>query len=325
MEFNNSLGLSTCLVGKKVAVIGASGYIGSHVVDMFLSEKCFVYAFSRNLPGLLANTALANPNLLLFDLDISDKLAVDSSLVDIDIVIHLASSTLPYTSNLDPTGDINSNLIGALNVLNSAIKNKVKKFIFISSGGTIYGRPSQVPIPETHATDPICSYGIVKLAIEKYIGFYGQLHNIHCTILRLANPYGGRQKLHSGQGVVPAFLSRALDSQTLEVWGDGSIVRDFLYISDVIKAIKLACSYYGDQLVFNIGSGSGLSILELIELIQSMLDHPLELIFKEPRSFDVPTNVLSIEKARRDLNWVPQVSPVEGLKLFYHQLSRVND
>ena len=109
--------------------------------------------------------------------------------------------------------------------------------IFISSGGTVYGRPIQVPISESHPTNPICSYGIVKLAMEKYINMYNNLHDINCTILRLANPYGGRQKVDSGQGVVPAFLSRAIGFKSLEVWGDGSVIRDFLYISDAIDAI----------------------------------------------------------------------------------------
>ena len=177
----------------------------------------------------------------------------------------MASSSLPHNSNNDPHNDIQSNLIGSLNLLDASVENNISKFVFISSGGTVYGPPIDVPILETHPTNPICSYGIVKLAIEKYVMLYQKLYNLNSTILRLANPYGERQRLDAKQGVVPVFMHRAMNDLPLEVWGDGSVIRDFLYISDVVEAIRLSCIYNGNKTIFNIGSGVGMSLNEIPE------------------------------------------------------------
>ena len=213
-------------------------------------------------------------------------------------------------------------ICGSLNVLECAVKNKVSKVVFLSSGGTVYGNPVFTPIAETHPTNPICSYGINKLAIEKYCFLYQQLYGLDTVILRLANPYGERQRLDSGQGVVPVFLGRALRNQPLEIWGDGSTIRDFLYISDVIDAITSACLYEADgsQNLFNIGSGKGISLNELIFLIEKVVDKKLDIVYKSSRSFDVPSNILSISKAQEYLAWYPKVSNEDGLRRFFSYL-----
>lgn len=308
------------LSGKRVAVIGSSGYIGSHVVESLLHLKCHVLAISRGFPGLLLSSSLQDPLLTVSNLSINDYSRLNHALVGIDVVIHLASSSLPQTSNDDPLADVNSNLIGSLNILKSCVNNKIKRFIFISSGGTVYGRPESVPISESHPTNPICSYGIVKLAIEKYILLYRNLYNLDGIILRLANPYGGRQRLDSIQGVVPIFLNRALNSLPLNILGDGSIVRDYIYITDVVEAILSSCIYSGSDCLFNIGSGSGTSLRELVGLIQDLIDTELVISYKPSRSFDVPTNVLSINKAVQELCWKPSVTPKLGLQKYYETL-----
>ena len=308
------------LSGKRIAVIGSSGYIGSHVVDSLLYLKCPVVAISRSFPGLLDPVTLQNPLRTTVDISINDYSSLKSVLAGVDIVIHLASSCLPQTSNDDPLADIKSNLIGSLNILESCMLNKIQKIIFISSGGTVYGRPEFVPITEDHATNPICSYGIIKLAIEKYLYLYRDLYNIDAIILRLANPYGGRQRLNSMQGVVPVFLYRALNSLPLQIWGDGSAVRDFLYISDVVQAILSSCVYSGSEYLFNIGSGSGTSLRELVSLIEDLIDARLSVVYQPSRSFDVSTNVLSINKAIRELGWKPTIPPSLGLQKYYESL-----
>ena len=308
------------LSGKRVAVIGSSGYIGSHLVDSLLHLKCHVLAISRGLPGLLLSSSLQNPLLTTLNLSINDYQRLNNALVGIDIVIHLASSSLPQTSNDNPISDVNSNLIGSLNILKSCVNNKIRRIIFISSGGTVYGRPEFVPITEAHPTNPICSYGIVKLAIEKYILLYRDLYNLDGIILRLANPYGGRQRLNSIQGVVPIFLNRALNSLPLNILGDGSIVRDFVYITDVVEAILSSCIYSGSDHLFNIGSGTGTSLHDLVGLIQDLIDTELVISYKPSRSFDVPTNVLSINKAVQELCWKPSINPKLGLQKYYDAL-----
>ena len=316
----NSLNSGDFLQAQSVAVIGASGFIGSHLIDSLLEQGCHIKAISRNLPGLISPTALDNSFFSSHSVDISDYELLHELLCGVDIVIHLACSTVPKQSNLDPKLDVEVNLIGSLNILKACVARNIKRLIFISSGGTVYGTPESIPIDESHPTNPSCSYGITKLAIEKYISLYRDLYGLSGVILRLANPYGERQRLQSGQGVVPTFLYKAITRQTLEVWGDGSTVRDFLYISDVVEAIKSACDCDDSQFIFNIGSGQGTSINQLISVIQDITGLELCVDYKSSRLFDVPANVLSIDKAYKYLNWSPLVCSKDGIARFYKYL-----
>lgn len=304
----------------RAAVVGASGFIGSHLVDGLLTEGYRVRALARHLPGMISAEAQANPALSLQPLDMTDRLGLEQALAGVDLVVHLASGSLPHSSNRNPHDDVGVNLLGALNLLEASRSAGVQRLLVVSSGGTVYGIPQQVPIPEDHPTDPLCSYGITKLAIEKYVALYRQLHGLDGLVLRLANPYGERQRLDASQGVVPVFLGRALRFEPLEIWGDGSTVRDFLHISDVVSALLAACRYEGPERLFNIGSGTGLSLRELVELLEHELDRSLEVHYQEGRSFDVPTNVLCIDRANRCLGWKPKVTTVEGLQRFHQSL-----
>jgi UDP-glucose 4-epimerase len=301
----------------KVVVVGASGFIGSHLVDGLLAAGCRVRALARHLPGLISEAAQADPALKLIPLSMADGLALQQAIEGADLVFHLASGSLPQSSNRDPQADVQVNLLGALKVLEAARLAQVQRLVMVSSGGTVYGIPQQVPIPETHPTDPTCSYGISKLAIEKYVALYRQLHGLDGLVLRLANPYGERQRLDATQGVVPVFLGKALRGEPLQIWGDGSTVRDFLYISDVVEALLAAARYQGEERIFNVGSGEGLSLNQLVALLEAELLQPLAVEYLPSRKFDVPTNVLCIERARRCLGWRPQVPLSEGLRRLY--------
>ena len=189
----------------KVVVVGASGFIGSHLVDALLVAGYKVKAISRHLPGLISSVAQADSNLTMVPVSMVDSLALEQAIEGADLVFHLASGSLPQSSNLDPQADVRVNLLGALNLLEASRKARVKRLVMVSSGGTVYGAPQQVPIPETHPTEPTCSYGITKLAIEKYVALFRQLYGLDCVVLRLANPYGERQRFDATQGVVPVF------------------------------------------------------------------------------------------------------------------------
>ena len=297
----------------QAVVVGASGFIGSHLVDGLLAAGYRVKALARHLPGLISPVAQANPALTLSPLSMSDGLALQEAMEGADLVFHLASGSLPQSSNRDPQADVQVNLLGALKVLEAARQAQVKRLVMVSSGGTVYGAPQQVPIPETHPTEPTCSYGICKLAIEKYVALYRQLHGLDGLVLRVANPYGERQRLDATQGVVPVFLGKALRGEPLQIWGDGSTVRDFLHISDVVTALLAAARYAGEERLFNVGSGEGLSLNQLVALLGAELQRPLAVEYLPARGFDVPTNVLCIELAQRCLGWSPQVPVAEGL------------
>ena len=297
----------------RAVVSGASGFIGSHLVDGLLAAGYRVKALGRNMPGLIGKSALANPDLTTLSVDMSDRLALDDSIEAADVVFHLASGSLPQSSNRDPHADVQVNLLGALNLLEAARKAHVNRFVMVSSGGTVYGVPKHIPIPEDHSTEPTCSYGITKLAIEKYVELYRQLYGIDGVILRVANPYGERQRLDATQGVVPVFLGKALSGEPLQIFGDGETVRDFLHVSDVVTALIAASRYSGPQHIFNIGFGEGVSLNQLVKILECSLDRTFQVEYLPSRGFDVPTNVLCIDRARKYLNWSPCISVTEGI------------
>jgi UDP-glucose 4-epimerase len=296
-----------------VSIVGASGFIGSHLVDALLVRGYEVRAISRTLPGLLSKSSLKNTSLSFYPLDIQNYESLKRAVSGSDFVFHLACSTLPASSNLDPRSDVSVNLLGTLNLLDICVEENIKRLVVISSGGTVYGVPRFVPITEEHPTNPICSYGITKLAIEKYVSLYNKLYGLNGIILRVSNPYGERQRFDSSQGVIPIFLREALQFHPLKILGDGSSVRDYLYISDLIDSLLAVMLYDGAEYLFNIGSGNGLSLLDLVNEIQDLLGRSLELVYTNKREFDVPSNILSIAKAQSCLSWAPQVSISEGL------------
>ena len=177
--------------------------------------------------------------------DFSSTHDVSDAISGVDIVLHLVSTTLPKSSNDDPIYDVQSNVVATLQMLNAMVAHNVRKIVFISSGGTVYGNPMYLPIDEKHPTDPLVSYGITKLAIEKYLQMYSHLYGIRAITLRVANPYGERQRIETAQGAVGVFLHHALKGLPIEIWGDGSVTRDYIHVSDVAEAFVRAVEYSG--------------------------------------------------------------------------------
>jgi UDP-glucose 4-epimerase len=189
----------------------------------------------------------------------------------------------------------------------------VSKVIFVSSGGTVYGIPRQIPIPETHATDPLCSYGICKLAVEKYLYLFQALHGLAYCVLRLSNPFGERQRIASAQGAVTTFLHKALNQEVIDIWGDGSVVRDYIYVGDAVQALLAAIDRRADGQVINVGSGLGQSLNDILAAIETLNSAPVRRRYTAGRPFDVPVNTLDIARAQVVLNWRPEVPFSEGL------------
>jgi UDP-glucose 4-epimerase len=198
-------------------------------------------------------------------------------------------------------------------MLNAMVANNVQKIIFISSGGTVYGTPHYLPIDEQHPTNPLVSYGITKLTIEKYLQMFESLHGIKAITLRVANPYGERQRIETAQGAVGVFLHRALKDTPIEIWGDGSVTRDYIHISDVAEAFLQAINYTGTKRIFNISSGLGISLNELIGLLENVLGKSIVRHYLPARPFDVPVSVLSNALAKEHLQWSPLTSMSNGI------------
>lgn len=292
----------------KISVLGAAGFIGRHLCTALAAAGHQVRGFDR-APADGAWPEIVGVNWLAGDF--GSKADITSALDDVEVVFHLISASIPKTSNENPARDLQENVGATLGLLDSLVALPCPpKLIFISSGGTVYGIPRTIPIPESHPTDPLCAYGIGKLAIEKYLALYRRLYGLDYRILRLANPYGEYQQLHSGQGVIPVFLNKALHNEPLEIWGDGSVIRDYLYIGDVVAAIMAAMGYAGPERIFNIGSGIGHSLNDLIELIRELLGRDIACRCLPARTCDVPVNILDISQAEAVLGWRP-ITPLE--------------
>lgn len=294
-------------------VLGGKGFIGSHLVDALLRKGLPVKVFDRaNIPPM--NDAAAAAQVDWVDGDFTSDADVGRALAGCDVCYHLVSTTLPQSSNADPVFDVETNVAGTIRLLNHAIRLGVKKIVFISSGGTVYGVPRHVPISEDHPTNPICSYGITKLAIEKYLHLYLTLHGLEYTVLRLSNPFGERQRIQASQGAVAVFMGKVLRGEGIEIWGDGSVVRDYLYIGDAVEAMVTAGTYRGAERIFNIGSGVGISLNHILDGIEHVTGLRAERRYTAARAFDVPASVLALDRARAALGWAPTTPFAEGLR-----------
>ncbi len=307
-SYSDSLDVNN-IKGVKCLVLGAGGFVGTTLCKTLKSYGAKIYGFGRT-PYFLE----VFQNIAFTEGDFSDHSLVQNMTQGMDIVFHLISTTLPAYSNANKVFDIESNLVNTIKLLESCQKNNVKKVIFLSSGGTVYGTSQTFPITERSATDPICSYGIVKLTIEKYLALFKHLYGLNYSILRVSNPFGPYQLTNKKHGIIPTILSYAMLNQPITIWGDGNIIRDYIYIFDVIDAIIRAAIYKGDYTIFNVGSGVGRSILEIIQEIEVVLEKKIEVKYDEAKSVDISKNVLASDLAKQELSWLTSTSFQDGLK-----------
>jgi UDP-glucose 4-epimerase len=229
-------------------------------------------------------------------------------------VFHLVHTTTPHSANLDKAKDLQENVVSSLALFDLARALGVKRIIFVSSGGTIYGASEQVPTPETAPSEPITAYGISKLAIEKYLAIYEHLYGFQYRILRVTNPFGPFQVPVKHQGVISMLISRAINNESVEIWGDGSVVRDYIFVDDIIDALEAAMGDQSSARIFNIGTGRGRSLFEVIGAVEDLLHAKLEIDWKQGRPIDVPRSILAIDRARDILKWTPNTSFEKGLQ-----------
>ncbi len=296
----------------RIVIFGGGGFIGSTIADRLLVDGHELRIFER--PRVQPYRMFAShESVEWIEGDLSSMHDVEQAADGMDAVMHLVSTTLPKGSNDDPIYDVQSNVVASLQLLDAMVQKKVTRVIFISSGGTVYGAPQYLPVDEAHPTEPQVSYGITKLTIEKYLSLYRQLHGIRPVIMRVANPYGERQRIETAQGAVGVFVHRALRGQPIEIWGDGSVTRDYIHISDVANAFLKAVEYSGHEPIFNIGSGLGTTLNELLATIEKCLGASVARRYLAGRSFDVPINVLDNSLAMQELGWQPKISLEEGI------------
>lgn len=291
----------------RVAIFGGGGFLGRYLTSTLLAMGCSsLNIYGRNVKESKFQTA-ANGNVKIFNANFSDNFTVAEALRNTDVIFHLISTTIPATSNENPVKDIEENLLPTIKFLECIRNSNVKKLIFFSSGGTVYGPSLGELCREDDPTNPICSYGIHKLAIEKYLNLFNVLHGLDYRIMRIGNPYGMNQNISKQQGFVQTAITKSLSGLPIQVWGDGSIVRDYLHAEDVARAAVKLIAYSGDHRIFNIGSGEGYSINEILGVIENASCRNLNIQYSPSRTFDLQSNVLDISLAKKELNWVPSI------------------
>lgn len=300
------------LVNMNIVIFGGGGFIGSAIADRLLKDGHKLRIFER--PRVQPYRAFSvNEQVEWVSGDFSSAHDISTAIFGTDVVFHLISTTLPKSSNDDPIFDVQTNVVSTLHLLSAMVAQKVPRIVFISSGGTVYGSPKYLPIDEKHPTEPLVSYGITKLTIEKYLQMYEHLYGITALTLRVANPYGERQRIETAQGAIGVFIHNALNNKTISIWGDGEVTRDYIHVDDVAEAFALAVSYSGNKRVFNIGSGVGSSLNDILEMLEDKLGCEIERSYLPARPFDVQLSVLDTNLATSELNWVPSVSMRDGL------------
>ena len=298
------------LAGARCLVLGGGGFLGLNLCNRLASAGAEVTCFSRSHPQPEA----LDRRVARVTGQFTDRLAIANAVERQDIVFHLIAGSIPESSNRDPSAELEAAPIATLHLLEICRSARIRKLVFASSGGAIYGIPRTIPIPEQAPTDPISAYGISKLMIEKSLYLYRHLHGIDYQILRIANPYGRFQLGTKHQGLIGSYIHRVLSGLPLEVWGTGAVVRDFLHIDDVSDAFLAAVTYDGPHKVMNVGSGLGLSVNQVIAELEAAFGRDrLPCVHKPSRAADVPANVLDTALIRSELGWQPQVPLRDGL------------
>jgi UDP-glucose 4-epimerase len=295
----------------KVLVTGGAGFIGSHVVDAYLADGYEVVIVDDLSTGRKSNI---NPAATFYQLDIRDP-----QLADIfeserpDYVNHLAAQVDVRRSVADPVFDAEVNILGSLNLLECVRMNPVKRLIYVSTGGAVYGEPEYLPCDEAHPIRPIAQYGASKYIVEKYLYMYQLNHGVNYAVVRYPNVYGPRQDPHGEAGVVAIFTGRMLAAEQVVIHGDGEQQRDFVYVGDCVQANLLLTGADMDG-TFNVGSGRGTSVNELFRALRDITNYELAPVYGPPKLGETRHIYLSAEKARSELGWRQTKGLKQGLE-----------
>ena len=294
-----------------ILVTGGAGFIGSNVVDAFINEGHNVIILDNFSSGKDENV---NPKAKVYRMDIQDA-AVENIFRDekIEVMCHHAAQMDVRKSVADPKFDASVNVLGFLNLMEQGRKYNLKKVIFSSTGGAIYGEQDYFPADENHPMRPLSPYGITKLTTEKYLFFYKEIYGIDHVILRYANIYGPRQNPHGDAGVVAIFTLKMLNGEQPIINGDGKQTRDYVFVGDVVRANVLALKYTGSN-IFNIGTGIETDVNQLFNHIKKLTGSSAEEKHIPAKAGEQMRSVISSKKINEMLGWKPTVTIEEGLK-----------
>lgn len=301
---------------ERVLVLGANGFIGSHLVERLVDDGYSVRAFGRFKDTVLFKQS---PNVELFSGDFLNQNDIEQSLKGVSKVVHLVSTTNPSVSDKEPLIDLSTNVEGSVSLFQKCVENGgINQIVFTSSGGTVYGDtyPDR-PFTENDLTNPVSPYGIGKLAIENYLHYFNKSHGLNYTVLRIANPYGGRQRNNRQQGIIPVVISNIVNDLPITVYGDGTMVRDYIYIDDLVDIIAKSLAKDLKHNIYNVGNNAGVSVNELIQMAERIIGKKAILKYQEQPATFVQTSVLDSSRIKNELRNIQSTTLYDGLKNVY--------
>jgi len=309
-------GPSSC----RAVVLGGTGFLGTEVANAFSSAGVPTLVVARHDPASDRKLLLSRCEIVLGD--VGDGVFLDEVLEGASVVVYAVGCPFPAESNRDPVDDVTRTLPPFLRVLQSLRAHSGTRFFFLSSGGTVYGNPSTIPVDEHAPCNPITSYGIMKFTAEKYVAMYSSLYGLHGHVLRISNAYGRLQYPGRGQGVVAAFLAAARADSHVSIYGTGDIVRDYVHTSDIARAIVELSKRDTLPPVLNVGSGVGYSIMQVLDIVRRVSGKQLEVQFLPDRPFDVRRIVLDVQALSKIIPWSP-LPLSEGVELTWREITAI--
>ena len=298
---------------RRTLVVGGNGFIGAHLVQKLVDAGWNVTILHKYEQPRYSKMPTAG-RFLRGDLTQESLLA--EAVEGQEVVFHLLWTTtaIHEVANRDPAADVQANLIPTIHLIEACRAAGVGRLVFTSSGGTVYGRTQTAPIPEDHPNNPVNAYGVSKLAVEKYLQMFHHLHDLDFAIFRPSVPYGPYQNPLARQGAVAVFLYRVAKGLPLTIWGDGSVTRDYFYISDLIDALILGGTQAMQaQRIFNLGGCEEVSLNQLIALVEETVGREAKVEYQPARDFDAPRVLLDTSHAQAVLGWQPKVLMKDGL------------
>lgn len=295
----------------RILVTGGAGFIGSNVVDALVKEGYEVAILDNLSTGKKENI---NPEAKFYNVDLLDRESLEFVFREFkpDVVNHHAAQIDVRKSVKDPAFDASINVIGSINLFELAVKYNVKRIIFSSTGGALYGEPKNLPAKEDTPVEPLSSYGVAKYCAENYLNYFKRLYGIERVILRYANVYGPRQDPLGEAGVIAIFTGKILKDEAPVIYGDGNQTRDYIYVEDVVRANILALE--GKEGIYNIGTGKETSVNELVNIFSKILGREIKPEYAPPRIGEVGRIALENSKVIKELGFSPQISIEEGIK-----------
>jgi UDP-glucose 4-epimerase len=309
---------------KKLLILGADGFLGSNLAKSLRKDNKYkIILFDLFKNGEARNLSDFDQNFEMMPGNFLNREDLKKALQGADYVFHYISLTTPGSSMSDPLIDVETNICGTIVLLEECVKVKVKRIIFSSSGGAIYGNQEKKKLNEDDPQNPISPYAISKLAIEKYLEYFRLNNGLEYLILRYSNPYGPGQNIFGGQGIIPIFLNLVKQGKPITIFGDGKNIRDYIYIDDLINITKMIFSQKTKYNIYNIGSGKGEIINEIVSSIEKVVKKKVVVKKKPPRTIDVRRIILDTKRISEEIGYAPKISLDVGILKTWQWVKKV--